>query len=194
MGRVQPISLAQMIVQKREMVTISSTLPSCAASAYLTVLKKRMRMKLTVVRAMATRMPTRNSRQRTLNQLLSSISPTAIPRMTSVLACEPQLPPVSISMGMKAARIAAWLIRFWQRPMMAPVNVAEIIRTRSQTILFRARRKMLVFRYSSSDGFRAAIFSKSSVFSASMTSTISSMVMMPTMRSSLSTTGMAFKS
>ena len=39
-----------------------------------------------------------------------------------------------------------------------------------------------------------AMISKSSVFSSWMTSTASSMVMMPTSRSSLSTTGMASRS
>ena len=65
-----------------------------------------------------------------------------------------------------------------------PVNVAEIIRISSHGRRFFASVTTLVLRYSSSEGSMAAIFSKSSVFSSSMTSTMSSTVMMPTRRSS----------
>ena len=68
--------------------------------------------------------------------------------------------------------------------MIMPVKMAEIIKNSSHGMRFLASVRTPVLRYSSSEGSMAAIFSKSSVFSSSMTSTMSSMVMMPIMRSS----------
>ena len=78
--------------------------------------------------------------------------------------------------------------------MIAPVKVAEIMRRSSQGILFLYVSKMPTRKYGLSVGMIAAIFSISSVASSSRISTTSSMVMIPTRRFSLSTTGMAVKS
>ena len=80
-----------------------------------------------------------------------------------------------------------------KRAMIWPVNVAETIRSSSQGIRDLYVSQTLVLRYGLSVGSIAAIFSISSVVSSSMTSMASSTVMMPTRRSSLSTTGRAMK-
>ena len=45
----------------------------------------------------------RTSFQMTFSTSLNSISPTASPRITSVELCEPQFPPVPVSIGMNPA-------------------------------------------------------------------------------------------
>ncbi|OQA38951.1 MAG: hypothetical protein BWY50_02178 [Spirochaetes bacterium ADurb.Bin315] len=55
-------------------------------------------------------------------------------------------------------------------------------KTMSQTIRFFAKVNTPVFRYGFSLGINAPIFWKSSVFSSSMTSMMSSTVMIPTRR------------
>ena len=74
------------------------------------------------------------------------------------------------------------------------MTMAESMSTSSHTMRFLASVSTGVLRYVSSDGAIPAMISKSSVFSSWMTSTASSIVMMPTSRFSLSTTGMASRS
>ena len=66
--------------------------------------------------------------------------------MTRVEDWEPQLPPVSMSMGMNAASTTTEESTSWKPLMMPPVNVAEIMSTSSQTMRFFARAKGLVLR------------------------------------------------
>ena len=133
--------------------------------------------------------PTRSSFHSTRRISPASISPTAMPRMIMVLLWLPALPPVSVSMGIKVtssgitANAASYLARI------LPVIMLLTIRIKSQASLFFARTNTPVFRYGFSLGIMAAIFSKSSVASCSMTSTTSSTVTIPTRRSSWSTTG-----
>ena len=72
-----------------------------------------------------------------------------------------------------------------------PVKVADSISTISQGMRAFQVEKMEVFRYGLSEGSIAAIFSKSSVVSSSITSIASSTVTIPMRRFSWSTTGMA---
>ena len=134
--------------------------------------------------------PTRTSFHTTFRISFGSISPTAIPRMIIVLLWLPEFPPVSINIGIKLTRsgIAAKAFSYFTR--IPPVIVLESIKIRSHGILFFASVNTPVFKYGFSLGSMAAIFSKSSVASSSMTSMTSSTVMIPTRRSSLSTTGM----
>ncbi len=106
----------------------------------------------------------------------------------------PALPPVPVRIGMDAVRPVTTASISSNEEIIEPVRVAEIMRTKSQPILFLTRVKTGVLRYSSSDGKRAAIFSKSSVVSSSMISKMSSIVTIPTSLFSLSTTGTARRS
>ncbi len=115
--------------------------------------------------------------------------PSARPRITIIEDCAPQFPPVSISMGMKAASATADCSTDSNPVMMRPVMVADTISTISHTMRLRNISKGLVLRYSFSEGAMAAIFSMSSVFSCWMTSMMSSTVIRPTRRPSPSTTG-----
>ena len=148
------------------------------------------RIKFTTARTNPTITPTRTSFHTTFRISEGSTSPIAIPRMIMVLLWLPEFPPVSISIGIKLTRsgIAAKAFSYFTR--IPPVIVLESIKIRSHGILFFANVKTPVFRYGFSLGSIAAIFSKSSVASSSMTSMTSSTVMIPTRRSSLSTTGM----
>ena len=139
---------------------------------------------MTKPRMAPTIIPTRSSFQSTLNKSPGSISPTAIPRIIMVLLWLPALPPVSVSMGIKVTRsgITAKAASYFAR--IPPVIMLLIIRINSQAILFLASWKTPVFKYGFSLGSMAAIFSKSSVASCSMTSTTSSTVTIPTRRSS----------
>ena len=78
--------------------------------------------------------------------------------------------------------------------MIRPVNVAEIMSIRSHGTRLSQIFQTLVFKYGLSLGVIAAIISKSSVASSSMTSRMSSMVIMPTILFSPSTTGSEIRS
>ena len=106
----------------------------------------------------------------------------------------PELPPVSISMGMKFVSTMLAAKAPSKEASIPLVNVADIIRNRSQGTRLRQVANTPVFIYGLSDGAIAAIFSISSVASSWITSMASSTVTMPTSRPSASTTGRARKS
>jgi hypothetical protein len=54
--------------------------------------------------------PAANSLRTTRSQSRKRTSPTAIARMTNVVDCEPELPPLEIISGKNIARIAAFSI------------------------------------------------------------------------------------
>ena len=67
--------------------------------------KSMSRPKLTTPSTSPTNTETRSSLKRTARMSPNSISPSAMPRMTSVEAWEPQLPPVSIIMGIQEVKM-----------------------------------------------------------------------------------------
>ncbi len=85
----------------------------------------------------------------------------------------PALPPVSVSMGINVTSSGIAAMAASYRPRIPPVIMPEIISTSSHTMRCLARENTPVFRYGFSDGAMAAIFSKSSVASCSITSTAS---------------------
>ena len=89
---------------------------------------------------------TRNSFHSTRRASESSISPRLRPRMTMTEDWLPQLPPVLISMGIKAMR-AALAARPCSKPVMImPVKVADTIRISSQGMRCFQMSKVLVRR------------------------------------------------
>ena len=68
--------------------------------------------KQAMARQMPQRTATRISFQTTVKMSRNSISSRLMPRMTVTQACEPELPPVSISMGMNAVRHGRQPARF----------------------------------------------------------------------------------
>jgi len=62
------------------------------------------RIKFTVPNARPHKKATRSSSHKTVKVFLKRISPRAIPRITRAEDWQPELPPVSISMGIKAIR------------------------------------------------------------------------------------------
>lgn len=115
-------------------------------------------------------------------------------RMTAVEACAPELPPVPMSMGIKPMSTACTASASSKEFIIRLVNVAESMRNISHGTRRFHISKALVLEYGLSEGVIAAISSKSSVASASITSMTSSTVTMPTRRPSLSTTGSAMRS
>ena len=111
--------------------------------------------------------------------------------MMSVELCEPQLPPVSISIGMKATSSGTAAKASSYLEIIAPVMPAETISTSSHTMRCFACFHTGVFRYGSVFASIAAIFCMSSVVSSVSTPIASSKVTMPTMQLSVSTTGIA---
>ena len=70
-----------------------------------------------------------------LNISSNSISLSESPRIMETLACEPAFPPVSISIGIYAVSTTKADRASSNPVMMAPVNVALIIKNKSQGIL-----------------------------------------------------------
>ena len=114
--------------------------------------------------------------------------------MTAVDACAPELPPVPISMGMKATSPACTASISSNFVSIMLVKVADSIRNISHGMRFFHISSVPVLEYGLSDGVIPAMISKSSVVSSSMTSMTSSTVTMPTSRPSRSTTGIAIRS
>ena len=95
-----------------------------------------------------------------------------------------------MSIGINEASITTELSTLSYCLIMIPVKVADIISINNHMILCLAREYTDESRYSSSDGARAFIFAKSSSFSSSIISSMSSIVIIPTSLFSLSVTGM----
>ena len=77
--------------------------------------------------------PCINSRCMTRHQSASVTSPSAMARMTSVLACEPELPPLEMMSGMKTDNTTAFAISLSNRPMAVAVSNSPTNSTISQT-------------------------------------------------------------
>ena len=108
--------------------------------------------------------------------------------------CEPELPPVPMSIGMNAVSTIEAARLDSNELMIIPVNVAEIMSMRSHGIrLIKISHTVSLSYGLSVVGVIAATFWISSVASSSMTSIASSTVTIPTSRFSLSTTGTARK-
>ena len=116
-----------------------------AISAEWGVVSNRRR-KLTALSTAPASTPTRISFHRTANRSRKCTSPVAIARITMVLLCEPALPPVSVSIGIKVTSIgtAAKALSYFAR--MLPVIMPDTISAISQKILFFAKVKAPVCR------------------------------------------------
>ena len=88
--------------------------------------------KLTAARAAPQSTATRISFQMTESMSRGSVSPMDRLRMTAVELCEPELPPVPMSIGMKPVSTAVLARASSKRVMIMLVKVAESIRNISQ--------------------------------------------------------------
>ena len=183
-GRVQPTSFASTMVMISVRQTTSATsgeietLPKSSLSTSIIFAKAAAAM------AQPQSTATRISFQMTSITSRNSISPSEMPRITVTEAWLPELPPVSISMGMNEVSTTCAASAFSKLVMIMPVKVAETMSRSSQGMRCFQISKTLERRYSCSDGSIAAIFSISSVASSSSTSTASSIVTIPTSLSS----------
>ena len=155
---------------------------------------RRILKKLTIERVKPHTKPTLISFQITLKISFKSISLRESARMIVALAWPPELPPVSMSIGINAVSTMSADSLSSNEVIIIPVNVALIIKRRSQGIRDLNVSKMPILRY----GFSvvrtmAFILWISSVFSSCNTSIASSNVIIPTSLSSISTTGSARK-
>ena len=193
-GSSEPTTLANMTMNRIERLTVAATqtvTPSfCSSSPSTSSILPKFTSESVAPHSSATR----HSFHMTFSASRGSISPSDRLRITAVEACAPELPPVPISIGIKAtsagttASIPSKLVRIML------VKVAESIRNSSQGMRFFQISRTGVREYGVSEGSIPAIFSMSSVVSCSITSSTSSTVTMPTRRISLSTTGMTIRS
>ena len=142
MGSVHPTSLA--------MSTVTAIVRQTANAVYIviSVLPSSMRSMSMIFRKQrdASATPQRTavliSFQMTLGRSENSSSPRLRARMTVTEAWEPELPPVSMSMGMNDVK-TTWAASAFSKPLMImPVNVAEIMRSESQGMRWRKRSKV----------------------------------------------------
>ena len=87
-------------------------IPNATASIRFRSYMMQMRMPFTKARSEPTTSATRISLKITRKISENSISPTASPRMISVELCDPQFPPVPISMGINVIRIGITAMAF----------------------------------------------------------------------------------
>ncbi len=64
------------------------------------------------------------SRRITRHQSRSVTSPSASARMTSVEACDPELPPLEMISGTNSARTTAFAISFSKKPIAVAVSIS----------------------------------------------------------------------
>ncbi len=111
--------------------------------------------------------------------------------MTSVVACEPELPPLEMMSGMKSARTTAAAISPSKYCMALAVSISPRKSSDSQRPRLRIISSRPTSRYGASRASVPPIFWMSSVASSWTTWTTSSTVTTPFMRPSASTTGTA---
>ena len=90
--------------------------------------------------------PAMNSRRMTRNQSRSRTSPSAIARMTSVVACDPELPPLEMMRGMNSASTTARAISFSKKPIALAVSISPRNSTLSQPTRLRIIRRISICR------------------------------------------------
>ena len=145
-GRVQPTILAMMTVTPRARQMTRSTerlmlaLPIRSRSTSSTFRKH------TAARVMPQSTAVRISFHSTVRASENSSSSRLRARITVTEDWEPQLPPVSISMGMKAVRAASLVRALSKEEMIIPVKVADTISSISQGIRCLYNSKGELFR------------------------------------------------
>ena len=187
-GRSPPITFANITTSSIARLTVNA-MSAGSPSIIIIFAKLKIESKRPTVTAIL------SSFQSTFAASAGSMSPTAIPRMISVAAWLPVFPPVPMRSGKYDTSTITDESMSSNWAIIAPVTMSDTERNMSQGILVFTWERTLMSRYSVSVSSRIpAIRSKSSVFSSSITSMISSTVIMPTSLSSLSTTGIARKS
>ena len=103
--------------------------------------------------------PAASSRRMTRHQSRSRISPNAIARMTRVVACEPEFPPLLMISGMKRASTTARSISAEKKPMAVAVNISPTKRMASHPARLRTICPNVTSRYGPSSASIPPIFS-----------------------------------
>ena len=185
-GSTPPITFAIITVH---IIAIATVSPISSLPGYWIM----MRIKLSAPRISPQIKATLSSFQITFKASFTLISCRARERITSVLDCAPAFPPVSVSIGINVIRSGIAVSVSSNLPRIPPETISAIISTTSQIIRCPTIRMTGVLRYGASSGVVPAIFWKSSVVSCVRTSIASSTVMIPTSRSSASSTGKVVK-
>ena len=90
------------------------------------------------------------SRRITRHQSSSLTSPSASARMTSVDACEPELPPLEMISGTNSASVTALAISFSKKPIAVAVSISPRNSAVSQPARFFTILSRAIFMYGSS--------------------------------------------
>ena len=138
--------------------------------------------------------PAPSSRRITRHQSESFTSPSASARITSVDACDPELPPLEMISGTNSARMTAFSISCSKKPIAVAVSISPRNSAVSQPARFWIMRAKPICMYGSSSASLPPKRWMSSVASASATSSTSSTVTMPIRTPAESVTGSAVRS
>ena len=114
-------------------------------------------------------------------------------RMTSEVACDPELPPLEMMSGTNSASTTALAISCSKKPIAVAVSISPRKSAESQPARFRSMREKAMLRYGSPRASVPPNFWISSVASSLTTSTTSSTVTTPFILRCASTTGMAMR-
>ena len=114
--------------------------------------------------------------------------------MMSVVACEPELPPLEIMSGTNKASTTALAISSSKNPIAVAVNISLRNKITSQGARLRTSCGIEMSRYGASRASEPPMRWNSTVASFSATSSTSSMVTMPTIAPPESTTGSTVRS
>ena len=150
-----------------------------------------MRAKPMMPRMTPSSRPVGSSRTAMRHQSRSRISPSAIARMMSDVACEPELPPELMTSGMNIARSAARSISLWNPCIAVAVSISDRKSAHNHGARFRIIWKKPMSMYGASSGRVPPNFWASSVCSRTIASMTSSTVTMPSTWSPSSMTGTA---
>ena len=138
--------------------------------------------------------PENTSRRITLQTSFNVSSPTASARITSVDACDPELPPLEMISGTKRARTTARAISFSKNPIAVAVSISPRNRTTSHPARFFTMRAREICIYGSSSASDPPNSWNSRVAASSAISSTSSTVTIPMSTPAVSVTGSAERS
>ncbi len=131
-------------------ISVSETMVATVRSMTLPLIIRSMVIILINIISASTALhssATQNSFERTFSASLSLISPSESARITAIALCEPQLPPVPMSIGMKIVSATVFCSSFSKADIIIPVKVDVSVRSISQGILRQKSLYALCLRY-----------------------------------------------
>src|SRR5688572_6873174 len=123
-GSMEPASEPQSTIPTRAMPTVNASKNQCSPYESNNTAQSAIRAKPNVPNKVPRDKPVKNSRRITRHQSRRPISPSAMARMINVDACEPELPPLEITRGIKMESTTALAISCSYLPIAVAVNIS----------------------------------------------------------------------